>query len=502
MAMLRKLLPDVEALKDVVWFGDNKRGACSSGNGSGSSDHNALAIKSYHKKIKEKRTIERKRSTDNTGAEWTEEIEDVEKDGLGGVSPKRYPFITKCAFVDGDYIVRENPPLIAGMVMRETFDDYLVKCACKKGVNLLEGYTVVDIREITCSSIVSSINHINDRKYSQGNNGEPQYRGKKKNGIFERSENAVSIESFRNYGKRAEIDLVVHHLEETQRKKKQEYESAVCNKKKEGKNSSNAEKAAGKREYGSKVNIRYKEKTVVARLVVCCDGALGRTSARLGLRKKRRKMGVAMEGEIWVEVDKLREHGTRVELLFGFIPDGYCWLFPKRDHISAGIFTKSTTLRWLKKYAQRMIARYDVTRDPKAVKWKGHPIPFFNYREKLHSEIAMIAGDAAGLTDPISGEGIAFSLLSGMIAADVASDYLRDTAMSLGNYSKRIHQEITDDWIWARLISRMMYRLPRLAFEKLMKNDEIYRYYALLVRGETTYRSVVSKMMKKFYRFS
>ena len=66
----------------------------------------------------------------------------------------------------------------------------------------------------------------------------------------------------------------------------------------------------------------------------------------------------------------------------------------------------------------------------------GHPIPYYTRPEPLASDRTLLAGDAAGLVDPFSGEGIRLAVKSGYLAARAILDGHHQ------QYSRAIWQQI------------------------------------------------------------
>ena len=373
----------------------------------------------------------------------------------GNTLPRRASLHLKCSLDDGSTVFREHSPLITAMVMRDVFDRFLVDRAVEEGADLLEGHRFVGCREIESAARASPT-------------------GKS---VSLPSDGAVEVILKSPVSPREETGTDIGDVE----KDRERSENITT---------------AGKQHRGG---VEYLERTCYSRLLIGCDGATSRVARSVGLRNGARA-GAAIEGEIWIGDEELAARRDRVELFFGFLPRGYCWTFPKPDHLSVGVFTTYPRLRWLKKYAQRYVARMRLAEEPVKARWKGHPIPMFGYRERLNTKLVMLAGDAAGLTEPISGEGISFAMQSGIIAAETGIDFLTGTSSSLDAYSKRIHSVITDDWVWARLVSRALYRHPRPVFRRLMVKDEIYEKFVRVVGGEMTYRAAVMKSIARFYR--
>ena len=94
-----------------------------------------------------------------------------------------------------------------------------------------------------------------------------------------------------------------------------------------------------------------------------------------------------------------------LQLDFGVVPGGYGWVFPKGDHLNVGIYTQLThkgvvTLAELRRYAAA------TTGTSKLTHITGHAVGLGGAAYRPHSERLFLVGDAAGLVDPLFGEGI------------------------------------------------------------------------------------------------
>jgi len=112
----------------------------------------------------------------------------------------------------------------------------------------------------------------------------------------------------------------------------------------------------------------------------------------------------------------MRRFTGRMVFIFGEIHYGYLWIFPKPDHLTIGIGALHPKPGELQKILKRVMTRYGIDFDVSRL--HGHPIPIFTHRERVSSARTLLVGDAAGLADPLSGEGIRFAIKSGRLAAE------------------------------------------------------------------------------------
>jgi flavin-dependent dehydrogenase len=103
----------------------------------------------------------------------------------------------------------------------------------------------------------------------------------------------------------------------------------------------------------------------------------------------------------------------------------------------------------------------------------------------------MLIGDAAGLADPITGEGIYASLHQAQMAADVIFDYFNKRIASITPYDNLLRLTFQAEMIWAERMSTFIYRFPRLSRAMLqIKGQDFLEGFIRVVAGHKTYRQL------------
>ena len=104
---------------------------------------------------------------------------------------------------------------------------------------------------------------------------------------------------------------------------------------------------------------------------------------------------------------------------FGVAEFGYGWLFPKGDHVNVGLYTNAPTVR----PGRAALAEYTRLRlgTDRLEHVIGHHIGLEGWSGLPGSARVVLAGDAAGLVDPLLGEGIHNAVASGQVAAEAIS---------------------------------------------------------------------------------
>jgi flavin-dependent dehydrogenase len=104
-------------------------------------------------------------------------------------------------------------------------------------------------------------------------------------------------------------------------------------------------------------------------------------------------------------------------IYFGFIPWGYAWSFPGLEKQIVGICGLQKKVGpHFRDYFEIFIKRLSIPEN-KISKLRGHPLPYGNFLRQPGCRNVLLLGDAAGLVDPLLGEGIYYAHKSGQIAA-------------------------------------------------------------------------------------
>lgn len=237
-------------------------------------------------------------------------------------------------------------------------------------------------------------------------------------------------------------------------------------------------------------------------LLVGADGANSLVARHLfGRAFDPGRIGFGLE----VELDRDLFSTNITEIDFGAAEAGYGWIFPKAESVTLGVggihaLNPDMKIRF-ESYLHRHAPKLAKSRK---LACKGAFLPFGDYRRIPGRGRVLLVGDAAGLVDPITGEGIAWALKSGQFAAEAAVEALRGPGVeaAMPAYRRRlayIHREMT----MARRIRALVHFRPfRSAFRTaLERHPSMTRNYLRLLGGETDYSDLtLTFLLRLSYR--
>ena len=169
---------------------------------------------------------------------------------------------------------------------------------------------------------------------------------------------------------------------------------------------------------------------IQAQLVIAADGAQSRFARQIGGIELDNKHFMASVKAYYKGVTGFhKDNYLEFYFLKDFLP-GYFWIFPLPNgeaNVGIAIVSEDVSQRKLnlKKCLEEVIESRFKDRFKNAEvdgKIEGFGLPLGSKRRKLSGEGYILTGDAASLIDPLTGEGIANALLSGVVAAEKAAE--------------------------------------------------------------------------------
>ncbi|MGR3271191.1 geranylgeranyl reductase family protein [Thalassococcus profundi] len=245
--------------------------------------------------------------------------------------------------------------------------------------------------------------------------------------------------------------------------------------------------------------VTLADRSLSGRVLIAADGVNSPTArAIFGQPFDKQRIGFALE----VEHPSDDPAATGVRIDFGAAEWGYGWDFPKtcgRTVGLGGVLSRNADMKSaLRRYLQ-------VLGLPDDRPVKGHFLPFGDPRKVPGRGRTVLVGDAAGLVDPITGEGIAFAMKSGQYAAQAAMVALEagdpDSVLPRYRHALRpIHRSIAQ----ARLIRPLVF-MP--AFRQgfingFRRSSNLRRDYMRMLAGECEYDALTRQVVARLPRYA
>lgn len=224
--------------------------------------------------------------------------------------------------------------------------------------------------------------------------------------------------------------------------------------------------------------------------LVGADGATGRVARGLGLMADRWALA-AIESEVVADEPGMAHWQDRLGLDLGTLHASYGWVFPKGDHLSVGV----GGLPILDDYGSRL-KEYDAmhtsARVPvigRVLRRHGYLLPCRRPGAPVQRGRALLVGDAAGLVEAFTGEGIYWAIRSGQLAA---------RAIVRGGpqlqYQRDLDRLLMPDLLSARRWFRVYVSLPRACYTLPKRLPFFWSAICAIIRGEHRYRYIARRL--------
>ena len=145
--------------------------------------------------------------------------------------------------------------------------------------------------------------------------------------------------------------------------------------------------------------------------------------------------------------------------------EGYIWVFPRCGHLSVGICGKGEPAQALRARLERYMREKGIAY--KGAAFYGHMLPALETPGWRSNRVAgdgwLAVGDAGGLVDPITGEGLYYAMRSGDLASQVALNESHSLTEKAQAYRSLLRHEFAADLEFGAAIARRVF-LGRFLF--------------------------------------
>ncbi|MCA1933108.1 MAG: NAD(P)/FAD-dependent oxidoreductase [Calditerrivibrio sp.] len=211
------------------------------------------------------------------------------------------------------------------------------------------------------------------------------------------------------------------------------------------------------------------------------------------------ELGICLEAEIDInENSRYKDLKNIIEIHFGVAGYGYGWVFPHGNFLSIGVGGVTSVFKEPNKAMYEFMSKLGFKYDRKKI--RGHMIPKGGIKRLTRKGGLFLVGDAAGFVEPFTGEGIAYAIRSGQIAANTIIKAFKNSDFSeelLSNYEKNCSAEIGSTMGYALFFSKMLHKFPNLLLNKIMSNQHCVDKYLEIISQKITYKDYIKWIFKK-----
>lgn len=238
------------------------------------------------------------------------------------------------------------------------------------------------------------------------------------------------------------------------------------------------------------VTVRtHRGEALRARALVGADGSASRTARHVGVRCAQ--VDIALEVETPVDDRTAERWRGRLLLEWGPLPGSFGWVFPKDGICTAGVVaSRGTPTGTLRAYRETFLRRHGLL-DTRPLHDTGHLTRCRTPDSPLSRGRVLVAGDAAGLLDHWSREGISYALRSGAVAGEAAARLSgasgpAEVMAATDAYRSRIEDIMGADMTASARLMGLFARHPAVVHTALTRLPPLWRHLDAYVAGHSS----------------
>ncbi|MGD1936012.1 MAG: NAD(P)/FAD-dependent oxidoreductase [Cyanophyceae cyanobacterium] len=240
---------------------------------------------------------------------------------------------------------------------------------------------------------------------------------------------------------------------------------------------------------GDRWTITTPNGTFSARYLIGADGPSGPSPSWLNLDPPATHLGAVLVTDGAV--------GDRAYFEFGALKNGFVWSLPKGDQTwlcAATVRGKDVKEAKLQQILKDFAKYLKVT--PTA-QCQTIPLRLWDGDRPLHGNHGLLVGDAAGVSDPFSGEGVRQAIYTGTEGAKAVDAALGGNVGAIASYSEIVAKELGSDLAWAQRLTSLFHRFPKLAYKIGTRRPSVKTYIGKMMCGDMSYSYVAQRAIRR-----
>ena len=247
------------------------------------------------------------------------------------------------------------------------------------------------------------------------------------------------------------------------------------------------------------VEVRTTANTYLGKFVLIAEGSDGSLKYKVRSKDKRTEYCLGLVSEITDEDEAIQSQcpGT-LDIHFGIVQGGYGWIFPHAGYYSIGVMGIAQYFKNPKRVMLDFMEENGFTGN---FPIRSHIIPVGGIARKTINSRLLLSGDAAGFVEAFSGEGIAYAIRSGQLAAEtIAGIIMYGRKLNyIQKYESRCRQEFGNYLASSLKLEKVMHRFPEISFKLAVSNREILEKYLDEVVINRNYKGYVQWLLLNFF---
>jgi len=204
----------------------------------------------------------------------------------------------------------------------------------------------------------------------------------------------------------------------------------------------------------------------------------------------------------------LPEQQEHIDIQFLPMLEGYIWIFPRCGHLSAGICGKGLPAPLLRAKLEAYLQRRGIAF--RHGQFFGHLLPSLEPGAWLRNRVAgpgwMAVGDAGGLVDPITGEGLYYALRSGELASETLLSEAHEPAEKPRAYRNLLLRDFVADLAFGAGLAKRLFlgkflfgTVPQRMVQFLRRSPRFHALMEDLFAGTQSYQDLKERLLKNFH---
>ncbi|QNE46314.1 geranylgeranyl reductase family protein [Glaciihabitans sp. INWT7] len=226
-----------------------------------------------------------------------------------------------------------------------------------------------------------------------------------------------------------------------------------------------------------------------ARVVVGADGTSGRIGRYVGVQNLGTDL--ALEVEL-TKTAQAPDYEGVIAFDWGIAPGSYAWVFPKEKVLTVGVIQARGEPQQTRDYLESWLRTVGLD-GLETERSSGHLTQWRAPDSPLRRGSVLVAGDAAGLLDPWTREGLSYALRSGCWAGEAAAAAAHGSDQALRQYTERVRERLDPDIRAGERLLRFFERHPRLVHLALAHTGTGMRLFLAVCDGTKTLGGILSR---------